>query len=81
MSAYPNPSNGPVYLVYHVPEGVEQAMLRLFDSSGRLLLEQRVGDRTGIVEFIPNRVSTGMHIASLVYDGIPVAHAKINLVR
>ncbi|MFZ1693128.1 MAG: right-handed parallel beta-helix repeat-containing protein [Flavobacteriales bacterium] len=81
LGAYPNPSNGPVYLTYTVLDGVENVELQVHDAQGRLLKRQRVGNTTGIAELHPRELSTGVHVASLYFDGIRVGSTKLNLVK
>ena len=81
LSAYPNPSNGPVYLVYAMPVGVEDAEIRLHDVQGRLVKQQRLPSRNGVLEVQPKETSTGMHVASMYFDGILVGTAKVSIVR
>ena len=81
LQAYPNPSNGPVYLVYTVPEGVERAELQMMDAMGRLVYSQRVAPQNGIAEVMPDQVANGMHVAILVCDGIRTGTAKLSLTR
>ncbi len=72
LAAYPNPSNGLVYLTYTVVEGVEQAEFRIHDGQGRLVKQQRLGTANGISEVQPRELAPGMHIASLYYGNILV---------
>ncbi len=81
LRAYPNPTAGPLYLVYTVPEGVEQAELRVMDTMGRLAYSQRVAPQNGIAEMQPQQVTSGMHVAMLLWDGIRVGTAKVSLIR
>jgi hypothetical protein len=81
LGAYPNPSNGPVYLVYQVPEGVGQAEVVIGDAQGRIVKRERIAPKDGILEILPKELAAGMHLASLYFDGIQVGTAKINLMR
>ena len=81
LAAYPNPSNGPVYLVYQVPEGVEQAEVLVSDAQGRLVKRERIAPKDGILEILPKELAAGVHIAALYFDGIQVGTAKLNLMR
>lgn len=81
LAAYPNPSNGPVYLVFRVPEGVAQAEMKVHDALGRLVMQQRIAPRHGIVELLPTDLSTGMHVAELLLDGVRVATTKVEVMR
>lgn len=81
LAAYPNPSNGSVYITYTVLDGVENVELHVHDAQGRLLKRQRVGNTNGIAELQPRELSTGVHVASLYFDGIRVGSAKLNIVK
>jgi len=81
LAAYPNPSNGPVYVSYTVPEGVEQVELHVYDAQGSLVKQQRVAASSGILEMLTNELASGVHVASLHFDGIHVGTAKLNIVR
>ena len=81
LGAYPNPSNGPVYITYTVVEGVEQVELQMHDAQGRLVKRQRVGNSNGIVELAPRELSSGVNVVSLYFDGIRVGSTKLSVVR
>lgn len=81
LAAYPNPSNGPVYLMYQVPEGVEQVEVRLTDALGRLVLLKKVMPKNGIIEVMPRDMASGVHVGELFFDGIRVATTKLQVVR
>lgn len=81
LTAYPNPSNGPLYLSYQVPEGVEHAEMRLYDAQGALQFVRQVAPQNGILEVLPKNLAAGLHVASLYLDGILVSTAKVNLLR
>jgi hypothetical protein len=81
LSAYPNPSNGPVYMVYHVPEGVERTEILIHDGSGRLIRTENVAAKNGILELEAKALASGLHIASLYFDGIQVGTAKVEVIR
>ena len=79
LRAYPNPFNGPIFLVYTVPEGVEQVYLRMMDGLGRVVFQQRLAPQDGIAEVLPSQVANGLHIAALFYDGVRVGTVKITV--
>jgi len=81
LAAYPNPSNGPVYLTYMVVVGVEQVEVHLHDAQGHVLQVKRLAPSSGIMELAKGELPPGVSIASLLFDGIVVASAKINIVR
>jgi hypothetical protein len=81
LGAYPNPSNGPVYITYPVADGVGQVELRLHDAMGRLIAYHRLAPTAGILELNRSDMPTGLVIANLYWDGIRVADAKVALVK
>ena len=81
LRVFPNPSNGPVNVVYEVPAGVERAELRMMDVLGRTLYSSVLGATMGTLELVPNQPSTGMHVIALFYDGYLVATEKVTLTR
>lgn len=81
LQLWPNPSNVPVYITYTVLDGVENVELHVHDAQGRLLKRQRVGNNNGIAELQPRELSSGVHVASLYFDGIRVGSAKLNILR
>lgn len=81
LTAYPNPATGPFYLVYQVPEGVQQAEVRLHDGQGRLVRQEQLSPKNGIMEVLAKDLASGTHIATLYYDGIQVGSAKVNVLH
>ena len=81
LRAYPNPSNGPVYMVYTVPEGVEHVQILVHDATGRLVHSEGIGAKGGIHELPRTALALGLHIATLLFDGIQVGTAKVEVVR
>ena len=79
LRAFPNPSNGPVYLVYEVPDGAEQADVQVVDASGKLVFTRNLAPQSGILE--PPQFSTGLHIATLRCDGIRIGAVKLSMVK
>jgi hypothetical protein len=77
LRAYPNPTNGPVYLVYQVPEGVEQVYMRMMDGLGRLVFQKQVAPQNGIAEVLPDQLANGLHVAALFYDGVRVGTVRL----
>lgn len=78
LRAYPNPSNGPVFVVYEVPEGVEQALLEVVSADGKLILSQSIAPQNGIAEL--GKLPLGLNVATLRCDGIRVGIAKVSIV-
>ena len=81
LQAYPNPGIGPFYLVYDVPEGVEQAELRVMDALGRMVHRQSVTPKKGIAELAANTWANGVHIATLYCDGTRMGTVQLNKLR
>ncbi|MBS1581710.1 MAG: right-handed parallel beta-helix repeat-containing protein [Bacteroidetes bacterium] len=81
ISVYPNPCNGPVHLVYRIPQGVAQAEIRWTDALGRVSGKRNVAPQDGAMQLRSDEVSTGLHVITLYLDGIPAGHAKVDVVR
>jgi len=81
LEAYPNPSNGPVYLAYEVPEGVAQVRVVIVDAIGRVVADVPLDARKGVMELPTGYLGNGLHFAGLHLDGVRVATAKLNVMR
>lgn len=81
LQAHPNPSNGPVWIAYTVPEGVTAAALNIHDSAGRLVWQRNLSSGGGIVELAAKELASGLHMASLRLDGIAVGNVKLSKLR
>jgi hypothetical protein len=81
LQAYPNPSRGPVYLTYTTIEGVEHGELLIHTADGRLAKQIALGNANGIIELQPKELTSGLHIATLYFDGIQVGTTKLNILR
>ncbi|MFZ1616162.1 MAG: T9SS type A sorting domain-containing protein [Flavobacteriales bacterium] len=79
LEAYPNPSDGPVFVVCNVPEGVAHASIQFFDLNGRMVKELGLDQGAGIAEIHPGFVSAGIYIAELRLDGIRSGQVKLAL--
>jgi hypothetical protein len=79
LRAYPNPSNGPVFVVYEIPEGVERAELLVVDASGKLITTRNVPPQNGIFEL--SSLSSGLCIATLRCDGIRIGVVKVSVAQ
>ncbi len=77
LQAYPNPSAGPVYVVYEIPEGVERAELQVVDATGKLILTRNMAPQNGILEL--TGLGSGLCIATLRCDGIRLGVVKVNI--
>lgn len=79
LRAYPNPSKGPVYLVYEVPDGAEKAEVQVVDATGKILLTRTLAPRNGILE-LP-KLAPGLNVATLRCDGIRIGVVKLSSVK
>lgn len=79
LHAWPNPPNGPVYIVCNVPPTATNARLRILDLNGRLVKDQLLVPGAGIVELLPGVVAGGIYMAELRWDGIQVGRVKLAL--
>ncbi len=79
LRAYPNPSNGPVFIVYEVPDGVDQAEVQVVDATGKLLYTRTLAPQNGILE-LP-RLTPGLNVATLRCDGIQIGVVKLSTVK
>ena len=79
LQAYPNPSNGPIYVVCNVPQSVTKASLRIMDLNGRLVHEQVLSPGMGIAELIPGFAAPGIYMAVLSLDDIRAGQVKLAL--
>ncbi len=81
LTAYPNPSNGPVYLVAQLPEGADQAVIRVVDPVGRIILENQFSGRVGMFEIPEKDLAAGVYTAGLFIDGINAGNTKFEVLR
>ena len=83
LSVYPSPAKPgqPVYFVARLQDGMEQGVVRIMDPAGRLVSEQRVASRMGVVEVPTDNLSSGLYVAGLTVDVVTVASAKFQLTR
>lgn len=79
QSAYPNPTDGIAYVVCNVPEGVEQATVRVQDLNGRLVAEQRIATGSAIVELNLSGAPAGVYAAELELDGMRSGTVKLTV--
>ncbi len=83
LAAYPNPSDGkqPVYMVVRMPEGMDQASLRVVDPAGRLVREVIISRNTSIIELLPSELTNGPYVAGLFAGELQLGAAKFMVVR
>ncbi len=79
LEAYPNPTDGLAYVVCNVPEGVEQATVRVHDLTGRLVAEQRLTTGSAIVELDLSDEPGGVYAAALELDGVRTGTVKLTV--
>jgi hypothetical protein len=77
LDAFPNPSNGFVYVVCNVPMGTEHAALVVRDLNGRLLQQIRIGPGPAMVELDLSTQAAGIYMASLELDGVRAGQVKL----
>jgi hypothetical protein len=81
LEAYPNPAATNQWVVYQLPEGVEQVSLIVRDMLGREWNQQRVGNAAGIVELPVGTWPSGLYAATLTADGVQVVTTKLLVQR
>jgi len=77
LDAYPNPTDGPQWLVYRMPEGSGDAVLVVRDALGREVLKQAVPSTIGILELATHSWANGLYNATVVVDGIAAQVTKL----
>jgi hypothetical protein len=81
LEAYPNPTAAEQWLVYQLPQEVEQASVSVRDMLGREMEQVRLGQGTGIVELAMRAWPSGLYMATLTADGIPMGSIKLIVQR
>ncbi len=81
LEAFPNPSNGPLFVVYEVAEGSAQAELRLLDLHGRTMMSNRLGDGPGLLQWSTQGLAPGIYMAELRVDGMAGQQVKVVVQR
>ncbi|MDQ3099900.1 MAG: T9SS type A sorting domain-containing protein [Bacteroidota bacterium] len=79
LEVFPNPSNGPVHVVYEVPEGITNAELRMLDVHGREQHNARLGQGVGLVAILTSSLPAGVYFVELMLNGKGVAQSKLIL--
>ncbi|MCW5900115.1 MAG: hypothetical protein KIT10_12680 [Flavobacteriales bacterium] len=80
MLVFPNPSDGTINVTVHVPEGTEQASLKVLDLVGRVMIERRISAGT-LTEELYLPLSTGFYMAALYLNGVPAVSTKFRILR
>jgi hypothetical protein len=81
LAAYPNPSNGPIYLVYHLPEGVEHANISIRDLAGREVVDKVLPNAMGILELQTGPWGAGIYAAELDMDNQRATTIKLAIAK
>ena len=81
LAAYPNPTNGPIYLVYHLPDGVEHANIRIHDLSGREVDSKPLSNAMGVLELQTAPWAAGLYAAELDMDGHRATTIKLAIAK
>lgn len=81
LEAFPNPSNGMLFVVYELPEGSAQAELRLLDLHGRTIRSNRLGVGPGLLQWNTQGLAPGIYVAELRLDGQPGQQVKVVVQR
>ncbi len=79
LEVFPNPSNGPVHVVYKVPDGIMNAELRMLDVHGREQRNARLGQGAGLLAFPTHGLPSGVYFVELILNGHGVAQRKLVL--
>ena len=83
LRVYPNPASPkePVYVVARLLDGMVQAQLRVMDEMGRLVKEEAITGRMGLIELNTHALPSGSYIAGLFSDGLQLGTAKFQVIR
>jgi len=79
LEVSPNPSSGPVFVAYQVPEGMDQGQLRVVDLRGRAMYTERLGNGPGALVLQTDAWAPGVYLAELRVADAMVAAAKITV--
>lgn len=81
LEVFPNPSNGPVYLVLHLPMEASEVQLVILDATGKTMASTRPRIGTGVVELPSGTWPNGMYMAVLRSAGIQIGTVRFALAR
>ncbi len=81
LQAYPNPAATNQWLVYQLPEGVDNASLMVRDLLGREMTNRRLGGAAGISEIDVSAWPNGLYSATLILDGMNAGSLKLIVQR
>lgn len=79
LEAFPNPTDGLVFITYELPENAGITELRIVDLSGRELLNERLLEGPGVRTVQTDQWSSGLYIAELRINGAGLATTKLTV--
>ncbi|MEY3397833.1 MAG: Secretion system C-terminal sorting domain [Bacteroidota bacterium] len=68
----PNPAAESTIISFRVEEGAEKIVLEVYDSSGRIILNENVTTSKGIYELPVKQFSSGSYVINLSFDNMIV---------
>jgi hypothetical protein len=77
--AFPNPSNGTVTIPYTLPANVNQAELKLFDMSGKMVKSYIVDHTFDNIQVQTNELPAGMYLYQIEADGYKTKAYKLSV--
>ena len=77
LSAFPNPANDLINLVYELPENIRIARLNLLDSNGRTVRNFTIDDHTDHLELNVNELAPGVYYYNIEYNNLRSSTRKI----
>jgi hypothetical protein len=81
LEAYPNPTKGPVYIVFRTPIEVGQLELRVVDANGREAYRSSVVGGSGIVELHTAGWTSGLYVVELSSELMEPTRVKLSVLR
>jgi hypothetical protein len=81
LEAYPNPTKGPVYIIYRTPVENVQLDIRVVDANGREVYSGNVASGSGIVELNTASWISGLYVAEFSSVLMEPAHVKLSVLR
>jgi Secretion system C-terminal sorting domain len=81
LEAYPNPTKGPVYIIYQTPVENVQFDLRVVDANGREVYRSTTQAGAGIVELSTTEWSSGLYVVELSSRLSETARVKLSVQR
>ena len=79
LEAYPNPSSGPVYLVYRTGDTGDASALRIVDAKGALIKQIKVAGGSGILEVDVRDWNAGVYVVELLHAAGEPLRVKLNV--